>query len=391
LLGRSALRAPAAESCALRMPRRLAPDEAGTPDVLDARGRANPLRRTRILLGVLLLLPRGATARPLEFRCVTQAQEIQAEESRGGIVPILEAPGYTPQCQDLAQHFTRVQEAAYKTDPAGWAAITREPSLNNGKRVSSLSMSQLRMAESLTFMVETILTEDVQGDFMESGVWTGGQSMMIAAVLKAHRVTDRTQWLCDSFVGLPKPNSTKYPKDAHSFFWTLTRHNLKGPERTQSNFRSVGLLDIVPQKWIVGFFNETMPPLMQQVNKLAMLRLDGDMYQSTWEVLIAMYPKVQAGGYVVIDDYNIIACRNAVLQFRMNYGITSKIRFPKAPVMQHIPGFHVEGPTQGAYWRVTPADAVTYEQIGARNLHKAFHHLTQAEVARAAGFSRSTA
>jgi O-methyltransferase len=58
------------------------------------------------------------------------------------------------------------------------------------------------------------------------------------------------------------------------------------------------------------------------IEKLAILRLDGDLYQSTMEVLTALYPKLSAGGFCIIDDYGAIpACRQAVEDYRSANGI----------------------------------------------------------------------
>lgn len=129
--------------------------------------------------------------------------------------------------------------------------------------------------------------------------------------------------------------------------WTVNaRFYLNGPGITQRNFEALGLLGgglkqhwevgVLPRRCPlvrppitsrerpfpgprdtqVGFFNETMPPLRKRVDKLALLRLDGDMYQSTWEVLITMYDKLSVGGYVVVDDYGLIGAHMAVVDFR---------------------------------------------------------------------------
>ena len=76
---------------------------------------------------------------------------------------------------------------------------------------------------------------------------------------------------------------------------------------------------------------------------LALLRLDGDMYSSTWEVLIALYEKVAVGGYVVIDDYDLRGCKSAIDDFRRTYGISEKLHFPRRASMHN--------PHTGAYWK----------------------------------------
>ena len=62
------------------------------------------------------------------------------------------------------------------------------------------------------------------------------------------------------------------------------------------------------------------------MERLAVLRLDGDLYESTMDALVSLYPKVEAGGYIIIDDYNdIAACRQAVTDYRSAHRITEDI------------------------------------------------------------------
>ena len=187
--------------------------------------------------------------------------------------------------------------------------------------------------------------------------------MAIAAAFKAHGLSDRDQWLCDSFNGLPRADP-RYHADRGSAFHKLKRHELGGPAFTQANFEAVGLRDVVRQHWEVGVFNDTMPGLIPRVPKLSMLRLDGDMYQSTWEVLVAMYPKLQVGGFLVMDDYDLAPFRKAVHQFRKKYGITEVIVSPKVPVFNKK-----KLPNQGNYWRVERRVTIPLADIQETFLH----------------------
>ena len=90
----------------------------------------------------------------------------------------------------------------------------------------------------------------------------------------------------------------------------------------EDNFRRFGLLDerVV---FLEGWFKDTLPDA--PIDRLAVLRLDGDMYESTIEALDALYHKVSYGGFVIVDDYFLPACAKAVDDFRGRYGITSPI------------------------------------------------------------------
>ena len=133
---------------------------------------------------------------------------------------------------------------------------------------------------------------------------------------------DRCVWVADSFEGVPPPDPEKYPLDAR-----LKYHEFKelaiSLEEVQENFRRYDLLD--EQVWFVkGWFRDTLP--VAPVQRLAVLRLDGDLYESTMDALTHLYPKLQRGGYLIIDDYNDIpGCRQAVLDFRGRHRITEEI------------------------------------------------------------------
>jgi predicted O-methyltransferase YrrM len=137
------------------------------------------------------------------------------------------------------------------------------------------------------------------------------------AILKTYGVEDRTVWLADSFEGLPPPNEEKYPQDRGSVFHTHEPLAVS-LEEVQANFRKYGLLD-KQVRFLKGWFKDTLPTA--PIDRLAVLRLDGDMYESTMDALSALYSKVSPGGYIIIDDYCIPSCRAAVDEFRQRHRI----------------------------------------------------------------------
>lgn len=173
--------------------------------------------------------------------------------------------------------------------------------------------------DNVRFCVESVLRHAVPGDFMECGAWRGGAAMFMRGILKAYGVGDRQVWVADSFEGLPKPKNTE---DG----WDLTNLDyLKvSLEQVQANFARFDLLDD-QVRFLKGWFNETLPTA--PVEKLAVLRLDGDMYHSTMDTLQAMYPKVSRGGFVIVDDYHSWpACKQAVDDYLQQNGLTPEIQ-----------------------------------------------------------------
>ncbi len=192
------------------------------------------------------------------------------------------------------------------------------------------TMAGHRRLDNVQFCVEDVLRRGVPGDLMETGVWRGGTTIFMRALLKAHDIEDRKVWAADSFEGLPKPKDALDGWDYSQIdFLTVSL------EQVRSNFEKFDLLD-EQVEFLKGWFCDTLPSA--PVKKLAVLRLDGDMYSSTMDALQHLYHKVSAGGYVIVDDYySWPACRRAVTEFLAQHSLQPEI---------------LQIDWTGAYWRV---------------------------------------
>ena len=76
-------------------------------------------------------------------------------------------------------------------------------------------------------------------------------------------------------------------------------------------------------RFLKGWFKDTLPTA--PIAQLAVLRLDGDLYESTWDALTHLYPKLSQGGFVIIDDYNHESCQQAVHDYRTQHGVDAPI------------------------------------------------------------------
>lgn len=185
------------------------------------------------------------------------------------------------------------------------------------------TMIGLKRLTNLQHCIEDVLTHGVPGDLIETGVWRGGATIFMRAVLKAYSITDRTVWVADSFMGLPAPNPVKYPMDSGDKHYQTT-HLAVSLDEVKSNFASYGLLDDQVQ-FLKGWFKDTLPGA--PIQELALLRLDGDMYESTIDALVHLYPKLAIGGYVIVDDYGYAeSCKQAVHDYRASQGISDEIK-----------------------------------------------------------------
>jgi O-methyltransferase/8-demethyl-8-(2,3-dimethoxy-alpha-L-rhamnosyl)tetracenomycin-C 4'-O-methyltransferase len=174
------------------------------------------------------------------------------------------------------------------------------------------TMVGLKRLKNLRQLVIQVLQEGVPGDFIETGVWRGGASIYMRALLAVHGVMDRRVWVADSFAGLPPPNPKEFPADEGAQLHQIQVLAIS-LEEVKQNFAKYQMLDSQVE-FLVGWFKDTLPHA--PIEKLAILRLDGDMYESTIQVLRALHDKVSAGGFVIIDDFGLPPCRQAVEEFR---------------------------------------------------------------------------
>ena len=176
--------------------------------------------------------------------------------------------------------------------------------------------------ENLERLIEDILRSDTPGDLIETGVWRGGAVIFMRGVLEAHGDETRSVWAADSFAGLPSRGDTRYPEDEADIDWTEETWLSVSLDEVKRNIERYGLLDD-RVRFLPGWFHETL--VDAPIDKIALMRLDGDMYGSTMDALQHLYPKLSKGGYVVIDDYWLPKCRAAVDDFRQAHGISDTI------------------------------------------------------------------
>jgi O-methyltransferase len=183
------------------------------------------------------------------------------------------------------------------------------------------TMVGVKRLDSLQRCIQDVVANDVPGDLIEAGVWRGGASIFMRGVLAALGVSDRCIWVADSFEGLPAPDAEKYPAD-RPLDLHLARQLAISLEEVQGNFRKYNLLDD-KVRFVKGWFRDTLPHLSDR--HWSLIRLDGDMYESTIDALSNLYPGLSPGGYLIVDDYQIPACRQAVTDYRASHMIDDPI------------------------------------------------------------------
>jgi len=174
------------------------------------------------------------------------------------------------------------------------------------------TMIGLKRLDNLQFCLESVIRNHIPGDLIEAGVWRGGACILMRAILAVHQIKERRLLVADSFQGLPPPDPIKYPQDRGDQHHTHSYLAIS-QEEVRENLKKYGLLD-EQVVFLPGWFKDTLPDL--PTDKLAVIRIDGDMYGSTREALTYLYPKLSPGGYCIVDDYALRGCRAAVDDFR---------------------------------------------------------------------------
>jgi O-methyltransferase len=165
---------------------------------------------------------------------------------------------------------------------------------------------------------QRVIDEAIPGDLAEAGVWRGGCCILMRGILAANAIKNRKVYVIDSFEGLPPPKPDLFPHD-EGLNLHLHTELAVSLEQVKANFARYGLLD-EQVVFVKGLFQDTLPSL--DAGPFALIRLDGDLYESTYVCLEGLYPRLSPGGFVILDDYKFLeSVRSAVSDYRDKMGI----------------------------------------------------------------------
>ncbi|BBZ76999.1 methyltransferase MtfB [Mycolicibacterium anyangense] len=185
------------------------------------------------------------------------------------------------------------------------------------------TMIGMKRLTSLQESVETVIKEDIPGDLIECGVWRGGACILMRAVLAAYGDHTRSVWLADSFQGVPRSDPDNYKADKGIRAEFAAGILGVSEAEVRANFERYGLLDD-QVRFLPGWFKDTLQDA--PIESISVLRLDGDLYESTIQALDALYPRLSPGGFCIVDDYLAVkACEQACTDYRAKHGITAEI------------------------------------------------------------------
>ncbi len=177
-----------------------------------------------------------------------------------------------------------------------------------------LSKGQLDLVEKCVLDLED---RCITGDYIEAGVWRGGSIIFLSALLLAYDIKDRKVYAADSFCGIPKNTVFRHdPVDQWTDRWEANQNEVvKNIERFSIPKDAV--------EFVSGQFSESLKSLSDC--KFSFIRIDCDAHDSVLTSLEFLYPLLQPGGIVVIDDWHLVGCRFAVDNYRATHDIHDKI------------------------------------------------------------------
>lgn len=173
-----------------------------------------------------------------------------------------------------------------------------------------------------------VLIEKIPGDLVECGVAQGGSALLIALVQKKYGGDSRRLWLFDSYEGLPDPTAKDFAGGrTGSHIRPLPKGSCLGTiEEVSRLLFAEHRLSERTVRLVKGWFENTLPATSPEIDAIALLRLDGDWYESTKVCLETLFDKVSSHGYVVLDDYfSCYGCQRATDEFLAARGLTATI------------------------------------------------------------------
>jgi hypothetical protein len=173
--------------------------------------------------------------------------------------------------------------------------------------VQGFTMTSKVRVYALRSSVQYVVRHDIPGAIVECGVWKGGSMMAVARTLLEEGAR-RELYLFDTFEGMSEPTDVDKDMQGQAAAHLLATHDkgkdliwAYGPlEEVQRNLHSTGY-DKDLMKFVRGKVEETLPANAPE--RIALLRLDTDWYESTYHEMVHLYPRLSVGGVLIIDDY----------------------------------------------------------------------------------------
>lgn len=222
-----------------------------------------------------------------------------------------------------------LRKLACRQDPdAALLAQVDEQTAEIVRRVMPFTMTSAARVVALCDAVRYIVANRIPGDIVECGVWKGGSMMAVAHTLIALGDAARALHLFDTFEGMPPPSDKDVAITGESAERLMARSDPRDPESvwcvaSLEEVRTALLgtgYDPARVRFVKGRVEETLPA--EAPERIALLRLDTDWYESTKHELEHLYPRLVRGGVLIVDDYgHWSGAKRAVDEYLENQGV----------------------------------------------------------------------
>lgn len=164
--------------------------------------------------------------------------------------------------------------------------------------------------------LEYVRNKNIIGDFVECGVWKGGNIFGILEYLNYYKLTDSNVWLYDTFEGMTSPEDIDVDLNNNKASDILHKVLCRSPLEEVKNLLNLSSYPKEKVKYVIGDVANTLLIEENIPKKIALLRLDTDWYQSTKIELEVLWDRLEPGAPCIIDDYgHWNGCRKAVNEF----------------------------------------------------------------------------
>jgi hypothetical protein len=190
-------------------------------------------------------------------------------------------------------------------------------------QVRPYTLVSVERIHNLYALAQRIESESIPGDAIECGVCNGGTAALIARTATRSKF-DRTLWLLDSFQGMPEVTNEDADGPGGDLASAHVGKEVGKEASVREALRRVGA-KMERVRIIPGWFQDTFP--LVTAEKIALLNIDADWYESVKLCLDTFYDRVVPGGFISIDDYgHWPGCKRAVDEFLHQRGISIELR-----------------------------------------------------------------
>jgi hypothetical protein len=200
-----------------------------------------------------------------------------------------------------------IERSGYELVPASTHAASEFPTdfepneIEIYRSVATCTLAGPERTISLIRAVKYLVENEIPGDLVECGVWKGGSMMAVALTLLRLNRADRRLWLYDTFTGMSEPTAEDISNCGYSAQKDFEAEWLRiSKEKVRAAIAKTGY-DLGRVEFVEGKVEDTIPT--RSPDRIALLRLDTDWYESTRHEFIHLYPRLSRGGVLLVDDY----------------------------------------------------------------------------------------